>query len=409
MFKISCTILLFLSSLLAIAQTELEKNVCNIDGTDISPDNIRQASLVAKTDELFDYLNQINNLFEQPYARYTLMDIKGIKVAAAHIQLIGDDFARVISINKDYYISRLNKKTNKKALLIWILAHELTHHTNGDLHYDLNGIIANNYKREILADERAGYAVGMLTNVDIDFFDEELPRILGNKVGSPTHPELKYRIISVKAGWLQARLKEQDWLNSCSRIYKKQITEEAEIYGRYYNEGFNGLIIKKLKNNNEYMGECAQGLKNGNGIMFSNDSLGRLCIYLGQWTNDKRNGVGIILITNGDEYRGDWKNDQKSGKGILHLANGDVYAGSWVNDKMDGQGNYSWANGDRYNGNWKAGYRSGYGTQNYTNGTKYRGQWLNNKRHGDGMLYKGKRMLKAGCWQNDIYIGTECN
>lgn len=409
MFKIGCTILFYLSSLFTYAQSELEKNVCNIDGTTISPENIRQSSPVPATDELFEYLGQINSLFEQPYARYTLMDIKGINIAAAHIQLIGNDFARVISINKDFYTARLHKKSNKKALFIWILGHELSHHTNGDLHYDLNGIVANNYKREILADERAGYAVGMLTNVDIDFFDEELPNILSNKTGSFTHPELKYRIIAAKAGWLQARLKEQEWLNSCSKIYKKQTIGNSQFFGRYYNENFNGTIVIKFKNDDRYMGECNQGKRSGKGISFSIDSAGRTCIYLGQWSDDKRNGIGISLINNGEDYRGDWKNDKKSGKGIIHLENNDVYAGDWANDKMNGQGNYSWSNGDNYRGNWKAGKRNGYGILTLANGLKYRGQWLNDKKHGDGMLYKGKKMIKAGCWQNDIYIGTECN
>ena len=127
-----------------VAQSELQNHVCSIDGITIGIDEIKNNFKLNSNDVLFQYLDQINNLFEQPYARYTLLNIKKLKLAAAHIQLIDNDYARVISINRDYYESKLNNPVHKKALFIWIIAHELTHHINGDLHYDLNDIIANN-------------------------------------------------------------------------------------------------------------------------------------------------------------------------------------------------------------------------------------------------------------------------
>jgi len=392
----------------SFAQSQLQNHVCNIDGITVDANEIRNNLKLHSTDELFQYLNQINSLFEQPYARYTLMDIKNLKLAAAHIQLIGNDYARVISINKDYYTSKISNPAHKKALFIWIIAHELTHHINGDLHYDLNGIIANNYKREILADERAGYAVGMLTNVDIDFFDKELPSVLYENPESSTHPVLKYRIFSAKAGWLQAKLKKNNRLNSCSKIYKKEEANKKQIIGRFYNESFNGIVFIKYGNKNTYFGNCTNGKINGEGVYFSYNSAKLTQIYLGEQKEKTKNGEGMLLFTNGDAYKGNFKDNHKEGRGTMRNYNGNWYKGTWSKDKMDGEGTYVWKNGDIYEGQWKNGLRNGYGTFTYSNGKKYRGDWKNNKKHGDGLLYKGNTMISAGCWKNDNYIGTEC-
>ncbi len=45
---------------------------------------------------------------------------------------------------------------------------------------------------------------------------------------------------------------------------------------------------------------------------------------------------------------GQFKDDKINGKGTFYSANGDRYTGDMVNDKKEGQGVYIWTDGHRY-------------------------------------------------------------
>jgi hypothetical protein len=38
-----------------------------------------------------------------------------------------------------------------------------------------------------------------------------------------------------------------------------------------------------------------------------------------------RQGQGVMLYANGDEYRGEWIEDKQSGHGVMSYKSGDVY------------------------------------------------------------------------------------
>ena len=38
--------------------------------------------------------------------------------------------------------------------------------------------------------------------------------------------------------------------------------------------------------------------------------------YVGEWRNDKMNGLGIMYYTNGTVYDGMWEDNMKHGKGL---------------------------------------------------------------------------------------------
>jgi hypothetical protein len=44
-------------------------------------------------------------------------------------------------------------------------------------------------------------------------------------------------------------------------------------------------------------------------------------------------------------YEGYWRNDKANGKGRLIHSDGDVYEGDWVNDKAEGYGIYTHMDG----------------------------------------------------------------
>jgi hypothetical protein len=57
-----------------------------------------------------------------------------------------------------------------------------------------------------------------------------------------------------------------------------------------------------------------------------------------------------ILLENGAVYVGEWANGKKNGKGIQVWKDGSIYEGFWLNDKAEGKGRLYHVNGDIYEG-----------------------------------------------------------
>ncbi len=108
--------------------------------------------------------------------------------------------------------------------------------------------------------------------------------------------------------------------------------------------------------------------------------------YYGSVKNGKREGLGTLVLQNGDVYRGNWRNDRKSGHGIYFFADGTRYNGSWSNDAMNGQGSLLFQDGSSYFGEFKNGTITGLGTFTYRDGAIYSGEWNDGKWHGEGKL-----------------------
>ncbi len=55
--------------------------------------------------------------------------------------------------------------------------------------------------------------------------------------------------------------------------------------------------------------------------------------YIGEFINNKREGLGTYKFQNGDIYTGEFKNNKRDGIGKMVYANGEVYEGKWTNNK----------------------------------------------------------------------------
>ena len=60
----------------------------------------------------------------------------------------------------------------------------------------------------------------------------------------------------------------------------------------------------------------------------------------GQWSNDKLNGFGRILLPNGNHYIGSFKNNLKDGYGVYTWYNDNYYEGNWNDNQQDGAGKF---------------------------------------------------------------------
>lgn len=58
-------------------------------------------------------------------------------------------------------------------------------------------------------------------------------------------------------------------------------------------------------------------------------------LYMGEWSEDERHGVGVIKFADGSTFTGSFKEGERD-EGVLKLANGDEYAGSFKQDLFEG-------------------------------------------------------------------------
>ena len=139
-----------------------------------------------------------------------------------------------------------------------------------------------------------------------------------------------------------------------------------------------------------YEGEWKNGLKDGKGIMKRSDMT-----YEGEWKMGRISGKGKIKWSNGNIYEGQFKLNHIDGNGYMVWYDLlEKYIGNWKNDKQNGLGMHIWYEPkgelkemrNRYVGEWADGIREGYGVFFYSNGATYEGEWKNNMKHGFGIM-----------------------
>lgn len=126
-------------------------------------------------------------------------------------------------------------------------------------------------------------------------------------------------------------------------------------------------------------------------------------VYVGQWLNGERDGLGVQSWPDGSRYEGEWKNNKASGHGKLTHSDGDTYEGGWADDMANGHGFYSHSNGARFEGHWKNDKQDGHGVETWPDGAKYIGQYKDGKKQGKGELYFADGSVYKGDFtDNDI-------
>ena len=81
--------------------------------------------------------------------------------------------------------------------------------------------------------------------------------------------------------------------------------------------------------------------------------------YFGQYSNDRRQGVGLYLVAKGGGYAGSYAGSKREGQGIMRMPDGALYQGQFAGDKFEGQGQYEYVDGSTYVGAWKGGKKHG--------------------------------------------------
>ena len=156
-----------------------------------------------------------------------------------------------------------------------------------------------------------------------------------------------------------------DILNGYGEFVDK---EENKIYKGYWINGKLEGIGIELGSDYEYYGCFINKIKNGYGKQIWSDNE----VYEGLYKDDLFNGYGIYYFNeNGKYYLGQWSNNEKNGYGEL-ITNNKIYMGFYLKDKKNGFGlSFSKKRKKFFLGFWKNGYKSGPFKEISENSIKY--------------------------------------
>ena len=111
-----------------------------------------------------------------------------------------------------------------------------------------------------------------------------------------------------------------------------------------------------------------------------------------------------MTYNNGDKYDGYWSNNLREGKGIMTYKNGDKYDGNWKNDIREGEGKIYFFEG-YYQGIWKNNEFNGNVEIFYYNKKRFKGILKNGKREGEAIIINENMEKIELNFNNDVIVG----
>lgn len=255
------------------------------------------------------------------------------------------------------FMKKINSMTNTDWSAMSILAHEIGHHLQG---HTLK-IGGSEQSKEIEADEFSGFVMYQM-GANLQEAQSAIQR-LATDYDSGTHPPKAQRLGAIKRGFENARA-----------LYPSVQQK------RNYNEHTVGVKEAKPRNNGHVAEKsperkvktktgCITGdCKTGYGVAINRYTKEK---YAGNWTDGKRQGVGIEFYDNGSKkFEGEFVNSLYHGKGRYYFKNGDIFEGRFKDGEMNGELNiYFYQNGDRLFVNYVKGEKQGKAKIIFADGT----------------------------------------
>ncbi len=152
--------------------------------------------------------------------------------------------------------------------------------------------------------------------------------------------------------------------------------------------------------------------------------------YVGQVSDGKRQGLGVVDLPNGERQAGDWQADHLNGLGTVRLADDTRYAGQWRDGQSTGLGGREKPGAERAEGNFVAGRLEGLGVRRsladpavvqsgefrgdqldgpgveIAGGQRYEGGFRAGKRDGYGQLLTSDGKMQSGRWSEGKLVET---
>ena len=142
-------------------------------------------------------------------------------------------------------------------------------------------------------------------------------------------------------------------------------------------------MIEQISNNGRNSSHNGNEISSVASKLASNSAIQR--IYQTDEALANSSAKYVVQYSNGDFYEGGLLDNKRNGIGVWILSNGDRFDGSFYNDKMHGDGTYSYLNGDAYCGTYSQGKKHGKGTYKWANGDTYEATFINGREDGNGV------------------------
>ncbi|XP_070980319.1 alsin isoform X1 [Oncorhynchus clarkii lewisi] len=131
----------------------------------------------------------------------------------------------------------------------------------------------------------------------------------------------------------------EDGYGDC--IMPNKILNKSDCYQGHWRDGkMHGFGTYRYATGQVYEGSFHENIRQGHGMLSSGKLLGSSSsVFVGQWLQDKKMGYGVFDdITRGEKYMGLWTDDQRQGSGVVVTQFGLYYEGTFSNNKMVGTG-----------------------------------------------------------------------
>lgn len=151
-------------------------------------------------------------------------------------------------------------------------------------------------------------------------------------------------------------------------------------------------------------------------------------VYVGTFSDSKREGEGVFTWSDGTKYVGTWENDKMNGQGEIQTPQDILYKGTFVNNclykgtiegttdeysfsvnvvdgEIESQISVIFSNGIEYEGEYSGTSFSGEGIMEFPNVGKYEGRFEDGKRSGYGKFTWEDGVHYEGHWKEDVFDG----
>ena len=116
-------------------------------------------------------------------------------------------------------------------------------------------------------------------------------------------------------------------------------------------------------------------------------------VYIGEFQDNKKNGIGMYRWPDGTIYSGEWKNDTMDGFCYIQFGDNRKFEGQMLSGVKNGYGEYTWSKKRKFIGNYVNDLKEGFGIYiwNIKTFEVYIGFWYKGKMEGIGMIIKGNK------------------
>jgi hypothetical protein len=268
-------------------------------------------------------------------------------------------------------------------------------------------------------DFHEGYGKAKIIDIDSSFYEGGVDKAMrkhgwGVKVWKDDNEKIKYEgefYKDLALGWATVT-----W--GKGSIYKGKWNQFGpEEFGELNaNSCIKCISISNCPNAMYYSGHYEKFLKEGFGRCY--DKNHRL-IYEGQFKNDKpfgtypnvfpiANNTNVVVkeYSEGEKYVGQVTQNLRNGYGTLTFKNKDKYVGQWKDNSRYGWGEYIANDGSKYIGEYENNKKQGWGTYTEKRGTIIQGQWKENNLNGFASISMPDGYFFKNCTEAKYYYGN---